>query len=191
MKMEHVARPTGWISAILLLSLSTPASSQHEHPRGGHQPPKAEEKQPEHSHERSNLHGGAVTMTELHHFETVFGPGEVRIYMYSETQTPMSLADAKATATMKTRDGREQAIPLRIDKTEIPGDAVYYCPMHPEVTKADPDKCPKCGMTLVPQDMLVGEVDLTGVSAGGAKLVVRIEGLKGKESSITFTESYR
>ena len=25
----------------------------------------------------------------------------------------------------------------------------YTCPMHPEVTKANPGKCPKCGMTLV------------------------------------------
>jgi hypothetical protein len=63
--------------------------------------------------------------------------------------------------------------------------------MHPEVTKTEPGKCAKCGMTLVLQDMLVGEIDLTGASAGDAKLVVRIEGLKGEESSVTFTESYR
>jgi len=25
----------------------------------------------------------------------------------------------------------------------------YTCSMHPEVTKANPGKCPKCGMTLV------------------------------------------
>ncbi len=27
--------------------------------------------------------------------------------------------------------------------------AVYSCPMHPEVTSAEPGSCPKCGMTLV------------------------------------------
>lgn len=26
--------------------------------------------------------------------------------------------------------------------------AVYTCPMHPEVQKAEPGKCPKCGMNL-------------------------------------------
>jgi len=26
----------------------------------------------------------------------------------------------------------------------------YYCPMHPEVITDGPDKCPKCGMDLVP-----------------------------------------
>src|SRR5262249_42917215 len=27
---------------------------------------------------------------------------------------------------------------------------LYTCPMHPEVRSAEPGKCPKCGMTLVP-----------------------------------------
>jgi hypothetical protein len=28
-------------------------------------------------------------------------------------------------------------------------EAVYSCPMHPEVKQASPGSCPKCGMTLV------------------------------------------
>jgi hypothetical protein len=27
----------------------------------------------------------------------------------------------------------------------------YVCPMHPEVTAAEPGRCPKCGMKLVPR----------------------------------------
>src|SRR5437667_8670827 len=27
---------------------------------------------------------------------------------------------------------------------------LYTCPMHPEIVRAEPGKCPKCGMTLVP-----------------------------------------
>lgn len=30
--------------------------------------------------------------------------------------------------------------------------ATYVCPMHPEVTASGPEKCPKCGMTLVKKD---------------------------------------
>src|SRR5918994_1149902 len=30
--------------------------------------------------------------------------------------------------------------------------ALFYCPMHPEVTANAPDKCMRCGMALVPGD---------------------------------------
>jgi len=30
--------------------------------------------------------------------------------------------------------------------------AVYTCPMHPEVQSAEPGSCPKCGMFLVAKD---------------------------------------
>ncbi|HET9361509.1 MAG TPA: multicopper oxidase domain-containing protein [Vicinamibacterales bacterium] len=36
-----------------------------------------------------------------------------------------------------------------------PGAAVeYVCPMHPEITSKQPGRCPKCGMKLVPADLV-------------------------------------
>jgi FtsP/CotA-like multicopper oxidase with cupredoxin domain len=34
--------------------------------------------------------------------------------------------------------------------------ALYVCPMHPEVTSATADRCPECGMKLVPADLVAG-----------------------------------
>jgi hypothetical protein len=36
----------------------------------------------------------------------------------------------------------------------------YTCPMHPEVVRAEPGQCPKCGMTLVPMKEKVRTIDL-------------------------------
>src|SRR5438874_2613534 len=33
-----------------------------------------------------------------------------------------------------------------------PGEAMYTCPMHPEVVQRGPGRCPKCGMELVPAE---------------------------------------
>jgi Cu+-exporting ATPase len=43
-------------------------------------------------------------------------------------------------------------------KKEAPADAVYTCPMHPEVRQVGPGSCPICGMALEPLEITAEEV---------------------------------
>ena len=38
-------------------------------------------------------------------------------------------------------------------------DAIYTCPMHPEIEQVGPGACPICGMALDPKDVLAGPAD--------------------------------
>ena len=42
-------------------------------------------------------------------------------------------------------------------KKEQDSDAMYTCPMHPEIQQKGPGSCPKCGMALEPMTVVVGE----------------------------------
>ena len=39
------------------------------------------------------------------------------------------------------------------DEVEVAADAVFTCPMHPEVEQVGPGDCPSCGMALEPRDL--------------------------------------
>lgn len=68
--------------------------------------------------------------------------------VYKKGKGPATFADVKpgahvAIEAMKGKAGLE-AMEVRIGAME----AMYTCPMHPEVQQHEPGKCPKCGMTL-------------------------------------------
>ena len=45
----------------------------------------------------------------------------------------------------------DSAAPKTAKDEGTPKAIVYSCPMHPEVTRSQPGKCPECGMNLVPK----------------------------------------
>jgi FtsP/CotA-like multicopper oxidase with cupredoxin domain len=49
---------------------------------------------------------------------------------------------------------RTLAFLAEMDMGTADGDASYVCPMHPEVVSSTPDHCPKCGMKLLPAQVV-------------------------------------
>jgi hypothetical protein len=163
---------------------------------GHHEVPKAPqaagEKTPGHSHEQSELHGGEAAMTKAHHFETVWTPDGLRIYVYTGEQAPAMVEKATGSVTFHMKDGTSKVVPLAKqapDTNESP--AVYFCPMHPEVVQSEPGICTLCGsMKLFTQDRLFAPMDLAKAEPGTVKAVVKLSGLQGAEKETTLTASF-
>jgi hypothetical protein len=144
-----------------------------------------------HSHEMCELHGGQVTMTKAHHFETVFGADGIRVYFYTDKQSPLMAQKAEGTATLRFQDGTSREVPLLQQKPKEGEKTAYFCPMHADVVQMEPGECGKCGgMKLFAQDYLYGKVDLGDVEPGSLKATIRIQGLSGAEPEALFTETY-
>ena len=62
-------------------------------------------------------------------------------------------------ASQTTIDGKHAC--CHPDKPDVtgPSDAIYTCPMHPEVRQVGPGSCPSCGMALEPVEVQLQEDD--------------------------------
>ena len=74
--------------------------------------------------------------------------------------TSAEIARVQPAATLRPDDFDAPA-PIAVEEarkaagaptSEASEEAVYTCPMHPEVTSATPGECPKCGMTLIKKE---------------------------------------
>lgn len=59
----------------------------------------------------------------------------------------------------KFRAAPDKYLGGKAPKNEGPKDAIYTCPMHPEVRQVGPGDCPKCGMALEPIDATAEQDD--------------------------------
>ncbi len=57
----------------------------------------------------------------------------------------------------KFRSDPERYLSERAKATDAPADAIYTCPMHPEIEQIGPGDCPICGMALEPKMVSVEE----------------------------------
>lgn len=193
MKTSAWLLPMGLSVALIGWTGVPRATAQGHNPGASASPAQPATAEPSgHSHARCELHGGTVTMTRNHHFETLYAPDGIRIFTYSADQAPQMAEKAKGRMTLKFKDGRTQELPM-VAKKPLKGETtVYFCPMHKDLVQMEPGVCPKCGgMTLYVQDYLYGAVDLSQVEPGTLKAVIRIEGLAGPEADATFTETFQ
>lgn len=77
--MKSYRRPVTALVASILTAFAGLALAQHEHGQEA----------AGHAHEKAQVHGGSASMTKEFHFETVFTPEEIRLYIYDGKQNPM------------------------------------------------------------------------------------------------------
>jgi hypothetical protein len=137
------------------------------------------------------LHGGAVTATKAHAFETLVTPQGVRVFLYTDELAPAMVEKATGTAKLALPDGRTLEVPLKAHQPAAGEPISYFCPMHAEVVRDAPGKCELCGgMVLFVQDHLFGAADLGGVDLAGVSALIRVSGLRGVEKEATFTPAF-
>jgi hypothetical protein len=137
------------------------------------------------------LHGGIVTETESHVFETLIARDGIHVWFHTDEKAPAMVGRAGGTATLRLPDGqvREVALAPRAPVADATG--VYFCPMHPEVVQRTPGRCEPCGgMILFHQDELFGAVDLAGVDPAAVTAQVRLTGLKGRHKEASFSPAF-
>jgi len=137
------------------------------------------------------LHGGAVTATKAHAFETLIMPQGVRVFLYTDELAPAMVEKATGTAKLALPDGRVLEVPLKAHQPAAGEPTSYFCPMHAEVVRDAPGKCELCGgMVLFVQDHLFGAADLGDVDPAGVSALIRVSGLRGIEKEATFTPAF-
>ena len=72
-----------------------------------------------HGHEKAQVHGGSAAMTQEFHFETVFTPDEIRLYVYDGKQNPMMAKHWKqglitGSVTVSFQDRTKDAIEVEL-----------------------------------------------------------------------------
>lgn len=137
------------------------------------------------------LHGGVVTETEGHVFETLVDREGLHVWFHTDELAPAMVGRAGGTASLKLPDGKVREVTLEARAPAADDQGVFFCPMHPEVVQRHPGTCEPCGgMILFHQDELLGAVDLTGVDVRSVVAQVRLTGLKGRHKEATFSPAF-
>lgn len=137
------------------------------------------------------LHGGAVTESSGHVFESVLAADGLHVWLYTDESAPAMAGAVAGTASLKLPDGNAREITLARRDAPVADQGVFFCPMHAEVVRTAPGQCEPCGgMKLFHQDELFGASDLKGFDLAAVAAQVRVTGLKGKLKEASFSPAF-
>lgn len=191
-------KSTKYFLILLLISVLSGGGAllaQHQH---------KEESQAGHSHAKAEIHGGEVAMTKAHHFEVVWMPDHVMVYLYDGSQKPLAAKGVTGEVVFKFKDGKEQKAALTLMEAEKMMEAHHaegekreshagmkgmHEKMHGKMSKEEMEAM----HTLMSnQGHLMAQVNLENVKDGEVKATFTLTGLPGKgESEATFTSKYK
>ena len=66
-----------------------------------------------HSHEKAEVHGGTVVMTQSHHFEIVPMMNGLAVFAYDHEQNPIDVSNASGPATVILKSGKQFSFDLK------------------------------------------------------------------------------
>ncbi|NUM75528.1 hypothetical protein HUU40_14295 [candidate division KSB1 bacterium] len=176
-----------YLGILVLLSIALSGgslSAQHHH---------EQESKAGHSHAKAEIHGGEAAMTKAHHFEVVWMPDHVMVYLYDQNQKPLAAKGVSGEVIFKFKDGKEQKATLALmeagkmmaDHTEDE----KHEKQHGQMSKEELEAMHKL---MSNQDHLTASVDLGNAEEGEVKATFTLKGLPGKgESEATFATKYK
>lgn len=135
----------------------------------------AQETKAPHIHDKADAHGGIVVMTKQHHFEVVFKPDGIRVYLYDYDQKPLADKDVIGNVTLKFKNSDKRTLDFRpVTAYEMAG------------KQKQQHHHQSMGM-----DYLQATVDLSKVEPGSLTAEFSFKKLAhNKESEVTFTRTF-
>jgi len=155
-----------------------------------------EESKAGHSHAKAAMHGGEVVMTIAHHFEVVWMPDHVMVYLYDRNQNPLVAKDVTGEVVFQFKDGKEYKATLNLMEagkmqmmSEHHAEGGQHEMMHGKTSKEEMEAMHK---RMSNQDHLVANVNLENANEGEVKATFTLKGLINKdESEATFASKYK
>lgn len=149
-----------------------------------------------HSHAKAEIHGGEVAMTKAHHFEAVWMPDHVMVYLYDMNQKPLAAKGITGEVVFKFKDGKEQKAALALMEagkmqmmSEHHAEGGQHEMMHSNMSKEEMEAMHKL---MSNQDHFMANVNLENVKEGDVKATFTLKGLPDKdEREATFASKYK